>query len=142
MTSSVGCIPYMAPEVYKGEWNSEKSDVYSYGIILWELLTGEEPQQDMKPLKMAHLAAHAGYRPPIPYGTSAQWRSLITTCWAENPDERPTFRQVIASLKDVEAEDERLLSLSLPHPSSSAASIFTASAMPAVVQLPRSEYAD
>lgn len=45
MTASVGCIPYMAPEVYKGESNSEKSDVYSYGMILWEVLTGEEPQQ-------------------------------------------------------------------------------------------------
>ena len=106
MTSSVGCIPYMAPEVYKGDWNSEKSDVYSYGIIMWELLTGEEPQQDLKPLKMAHLVAHAGYRPPIPASTTPRWRNLITTCWAESPDARPTFRQIIASLKDLEAEED------------------------------------
>ncbi len=104
MTASVGCIPYMAPEVYKGEANSEKSDVYSYGMILWEVLTGEEPQQDMKPLKMAHMAAHLGYRPTIPMSTSPKWRQLIVSCWAEVPESRPTFRQIIGSLKEIEED--------------------------------------
>lgn len=109
MTASVGCIPYMAPEVYKGEANSEKSDVYSYGMILWEVLTGEEPQQDMKPLKMAHLAAHAGYRPPLPITTPPAWRALITSCWAEDPEARPSFRSIIGSLKDMEEKEKAAL---------------------------------
>ncbi|EGC37943.1 hypothetical protein DICPUDRAFT_53617 [Dictyostelium purpureum] len=101
MTSSVGCIPYMAPEVFKGESNSEKSDVYSYGMILWELLTSDEPQQDMKPMKMAHLAAYESYRPPIPLTTPPKWKELLTQCWDTNPDKRPTFKQIIAHLKEM-----------------------------------------
>eukprot|EP01133_Synstelium_polycarpum_P016658 gene16658-19795_t len=104
MTASVGCIPYMAPEVFKGDSNSEKSDVYSYAMILWELLTSEEPQQDMKPMKMAHLAAYESYRPPIPLTTSHKWKELLTMCWDSDLDKRPTFKQVIAHLKEMEEQ--------------------------------------
>ncbi|EFA75541.1 hypothetical protein PPL_11046 [Heterostelium album PN500] len=104
MTASVGCIPYMAPEVFKGESNSEKSDVYSYAMILWELLTSEEPQQDMKPMKMANLAAHESYRPPIPLTTNPKWKELITMCWDSNPDRRPTFKQIIDHIKEMESK--------------------------------------
>eukprot|EP01113_Clastostelium_recurvatum_P027404 TRINITY_DN3304_c0_g1_i4.p1 TRINITY_DN3304_c0_g1~~TRINITY_DN3304_c0_g1_i4.p1 ORF type:complete len:1640 (-),score=340.10 TRINITY_DN3304_c0_g1_i4:13-4932(-) len=99
MTASVGCIPYMAPEVYKGESNSEKSDVYSFSMILWELWTGQEPQQEMKPMKMAHLAAHEGYRPVLPLHTPPLWRDLITVCWANEPERRPSFKQIISRLR-------------------------------------------
>jgi len=104
MTSSVGCIPYMAPEVFKGDSNSEKSDVYSFGMILWELLTSDEPQQDMKPMKMAHLAAYEHYRPPIPLTTSLKWREILTQCWDTLPEKRPTFKQIITHLKEMEEQ--------------------------------------
>ncbi|RWW27932.1 hypothetical protein GW17_00007615 [Ensete ventricosum] len=45
-----GTLPWMAPELLSGKSNmvSEKIDVYSYGIVMWELLTGEEPYADMR----------------------------------------------------------------------------------------------
>ena len=142
MTASVGCIPYMAPEVYKGEANSEKSDVYSYGMILWEVLSGEEPQQDMKPLKMAHLAAHAAYRPPLPASTHPAWRTLITACWTEDPEARPTFRSIIGSLKDMEEKEKtalaalRSLSSSTASTSLASSTASTASTAPAFPVFP------
>lgn len=131
MTASVGCIPYMAPEVYKGEANSEKSDVYSYGMILWEVLTGEEPQQDMKPLKMAHLAAHEGYRPPLSMSTPPAWRALITSLWASDPEVRPSFKKIIISLKEMEEKEKASIAamrLNASSASSSSSSSFSTSA--------------
>ncbi|GAM26086.1 hypothetical protein SAMD00019534_092610 [Acytostelium subglobosum LB1] len=107
MTASVGCFLYMAPEVYTGEANSEKSDVYSFSMVLWELITAKELQQmDMNPMKMANLAANENYRPVLPMTTSTKWKELIASCWDANPANRPTFRQIIIQLKEMEEQGE------------------------------------
>eukprot|EP01133_Synstelium_polycarpum_P008918 gene8918-10450_t len=101
MTCTIGGQLYMAPEVFKGESNSEKSDVYSFAILLWEILTSQNPQQDMEPQKMAHMAAHDSYRPPIPATVSTEWKELLQMCWHQECDKRPTFEQVVGLLKEM-----------------------------------------
>lgn len=54
MTASVGALPWVAPEVFKGAHFTESADTYSYGIILWELWSGKDPQGDLAPLAYVH----------------------------------------------------------------------------------------
>ncbi|KAG9147612.1 hypothetical protein Leryth_007385 [Lithospermum erythrorhizon] len=96
-----GTLPWMAPELLNGSSSlvSEKVDVYSYGIVLWELLTGEEPYADL------HYGAIIGgivsntLRPPIPESCDQDWRSLMERCWSSEPQERPNFTEVANDLR-------------------------------------------
>ncbi|MCO5579682.1 hypothetical protein L7F22_033540 [Adiantum nelumboides] len=100
-----GTLPWMAPELLNGSSSlvSEKVDVFSFGIVLWELLTGEEPYASM------HYGAIIGgivtntLRPPVPRWCDAAWKSLMETCWAADPAERPTFTEIANSLRAMEA---------------------------------------
>jgi serine/threonine protein kinase len=66
MTSNVGFLANIAPEVFKGEKYSEKADVFSFGMILYELFTGREPHEGVDILKYANLVSHEDFRPPFP----------------------------------------------------------------------------
>eukprot|EP01130_Rhizamoeba_saxonica_P005192 TRINITY_DN2079_c0_g1_i1.p1 TRINITY_DN2079_c0_g1~~TRINITY_DN2079_c0_g1_i1.p1 ORF type:complete len:629 (-),score=115.50 TRINITY_DN2079_c0_g1_i1:72-1925(-) len=101
MTSNVGFLICMAPEVYKGEDYTYKADVYSFGILIYFILTGQDPQQDMEPLQFAYKISNENYRPSIPSEiVKPQHRSLIETCWSSNPDERPTFHRIYEILSN------------------------------------------
>eukprot|EP01132_Coremiostelium_polycephalum_P007877 gene7877-9696_t len=102
MTASVGYLPFQAPEVFIGELYTSKADVYSYGILLWCILTGEQPNQNLQPLKMAHLVAYENYRPPLPTLQSPlllPLLNLVQLCWKTNPEERPTFSFILDYLE-------------------------------------------
>eukprot|EP00257_Ricinus_communis_P017497 XP_015575946.1 dual specificity protein kinase splB [Ricinus communis] len=96
-----GTLPWMAPELLNGSSNrvSEKVDVFSFGISLWEILTGEEPYADM------HCGAIIGgivkntLRPPIPDSCDPEWRKLMEQCWSPDPDSRPSFTEVTNRLR-------------------------------------------
>eukprot|EP00250_Pteridium_aquilinum_P019243 c24360_g2_i1 orf=300-3977(+) len=100
-----GTLPWMAPELLNGSSSlvSEKVDVFSFGIVLWELLTGEEPYATM------HYGAIIGgivsntLRPPVPRWCNSAWKSLMETCWSADPGERPTFSEIARSLRTMEA---------------------------------------
>ncbi|KAI5067994.1 hypothetical protein GOP47_0016339 [Adiantum capillus-veneris] len=100
-----GTLPWMAPELLNGSSSlvSEKVDVFSFGIVLWELLTGEEPYASM------HYGAIIGgivsntLRPPVPRWCDSAYRSLMERCWSADPSERPTFSDIARSLRAMEA---------------------------------------
>jgi hypothetical protein len=52
------------------------------------------------PLKMANLVAYKQHRPTMPERIPPFWRTLIAQCWAQTPESRPTFAQIIASIQD------------------------------------------
>ncbi|KAK8550156.1 hypothetical protein V6N12_038884 [Hibiscus sabdariffa] len=91
-----GTLPWMAPELLNGSSSlvSEKVDVFSFGIVMWELLTGEEPYSDL------HYGAIIGgivsntLRPPVPECCDPEWRSLMERCWSAEPSERPNFTEI------------------------------------------------
>ncbi|EFA76815.1 putative transmembrane protein [Heterostelium album PN500] len=102
MTASVGYLPFQAPEVFIGELYTPKADVYSFGILLWCIVSGEQPTGELPPLKMAHMAAYENYRPPLPDLKIQMWQplvNLIQMCWKPNPEERPTFAFVLDFLE-------------------------------------------
>eukprot|EP01087_Luapelamoeba_hula_P016560 TRINITY_DN5098_c1_g1_i1.p1 TRINITY_DN5098_c1_g1~~TRINITY_DN5098_c1_g1_i1.p1 ORF type:complete len:1182 (+),score=164.99 TRINITY_DN5098_c1_g1_i1:699-4244(+) len=98
MTIAVGFLPYQAPEVFKGEDYTEKADVYSFGMLVWFIFSGQSPDAVITPLKLANMVAHQGYRPSFPEGTPEFWQKLISACWDVNADTRPTFTELLRSV--------------------------------------------
>ncbi|KAI9116042.1 hypothetical protein K1719_012972 [Acacia pycnantha] len=98
-----GTLPWMAPELLSGSSNrvSEKVDVFSFGISMWEIMTGEEPYADM------HCGAIIGgivkntLRPPIPPHCDPEWRKLMEECWSPDPDSRPSFTEITSRLRSM-----------------------------------------
>eukprot|EP01113_Clastostelium_recurvatum_P017561 TRINITY_DN2065_c0_g1_i2.p1 TRINITY_DN2065_c0_g1~~TRINITY_DN2065_c0_g1_i2.p1 ORF type:complete len:611 (+),score=151.57 TRINITY_DN2065_c0_g1_i2:48-1880(+) len=102
MKGPKGTALYMAPEVMKQEGFNEKADVYSFGLILYELLTGEDlfPEyDDLDPFFHAICFDHE--RPKIPAGTIPSLARLMTSCWAPDPNARPSFKEVLRSLDEI-----------------------------------------
>ncbi|ELR24935.1 protein kinase domain containing protein [Acanthamoeba castellanii str. Neff] len=101
MTAAVGYLPFQAPEVFMGNDYTEKADVYSFGMNVWFLFSGNQPEHEVgSPLKMANLVAYKQHRPTMPERIPPFWRTLIAQCWAHTPESRPTFAQIIASIQD------------------------------------------
>jgi serine/threonine protein kinase len=96
-----GSPAYMAPEVYMGHYD-EKCDVYSFGMVLWEMLTQERVFADLPNLqKLMFAVVEEGRRPVLPVNTPTSLRSLITACWDADPKKRPSFREILEQLDHV-----------------------------------------
>ncbi|XP_015760258.1 PREDICTED: ephrin type-A receptor 4-like isoform X3 [Acropora digitifera] len=92
-------VKWMPPEsLFLGE-SSTKSDVWSYGIVLWEVFTiGDSPYPGVKPREVASLLER-GYRMPRPNHISEELYAVMSECWLEKPEDRPTFRRICAAMK-------------------------------------------
>ncbi|UZO03058.1 uncharacterized protein OCT59_023471 [Rhizophagus irregularis] len=100
----VGMIPYIDPKKFvsiKPYSSNKKSDVYSIGVLLWELSSGQSPFKDE--MYDANLATQIsqGYREKIVPNTPINYSNLYTECWNCEPDDRPNMDQVIAKLKAI-----------------------------------------
>ncbi|KAG4381994.1 hypothetical protein GLYMA_15G261100v4 [Glycine max] len=96
-----GTLPWMAPELLNGSSNkvSEKVDVFSFGIVLWEILTGEEPYANMHYGAIIGGIVNNTLRPTIPDHCDSEWRTLMEQCWAPNPAARPSFTEIASRLR-------------------------------------------
>eukprot|EP00736_Rhodelphis_marinus_P012583 Rmarinus@m.1560 len=98
----VGTPEWMAPELCRVESYTEKVDVFSYGVILWEMLTRDRPWKDYLPMQVIS-AVSAGKRLLIPEQDDPEvsWvPGLIRECWAEDPLMRPSFDSITELLED------------------------------------------
>ena len=93
--AGAGTTAYMAPEQGDDEMTT-KSEVYSFGIVLWELLHGERPWAG-KSINAIGRAVDRGQRPVVTVGDSLL-RQLMLDCWAPEPADRPTFANVAQRL--------------------------------------------
>ena len=105
MTGSVGTPLYMAPEMILGDPVGRPVDVYSYAMLLYELLTLNKPFSDLDTtitfIGLARMVTE-GRRPVIPDYVSEDWQTLITRCWAPDPDDRPTMREVVETMNGLD----------------------------------------
>ncbi|CAF3614917.1 unnamed protein product [Rotaria sp. Silwood1] len=93
-----GTSAWMAPEVIKKELCSEKIDVWSFGIILWEMVTCAVPYNNIDPIAVMWGVAKGTLKLPIPSSIPECFKSLMTMCWNQQPSNRPSFQQIIKHL--------------------------------------------
>mmetsp|Transcript_4999 Transcript_4999/g.8783 ORF Transcript_4999/g.8783 Transcript_4999/m.8783 type:complete len:170 (+) Transcript_4999:737-1246(+) len=98
MTENCGTVQWMAPEVLANHHYAEPADVYSFGIILWELLSRECPYDGMSPIQCALAVLNRDARPEIPIWCPSPLADLIRACWEKDSSSRPTFAQIISAL--------------------------------------------
>ncbi|XAR51272.1 Non-specific serine/threonine protein kinase [Bertholletia excelsa] len=100
-----GTLPWMAPELLSGKSNmvTDKIDVYSFGIVMWELLTGDEPYADMHCASIIGGIVNNTLRPKIPTWCDPEWKSLMESCWSSDPQERPSFSEISQKLRNMAA---------------------------------------
>ncbi|KAI1294847.1 Mitogen-activated protein kinase kinase kinase 7 [Halotydeus destructor] len=100
MTNNRGSAAWMAPEVFETCSYTEKCDIFSWGIILWEVLSRKKPYENLGGPPFAIMwAIHKGDRPPLLKNCPAVIESLMTRCWEKDPAERPSMAQVEAEMR-------------------------------------------
>ncbi|XP_066560129.1 mitogen-activated protein kinase kinase kinase 10 [Amia ocellicauda] len=100
--SAAGTYAWMAPEVIKLSLFSKSSDVWSFGVLLWELLTGEVPYREIDALAVAYGVAMNKLTLPIPSTCPEPFVRLLEECWSSNPHSRPSFKTILDQLVSIE----------------------------------------
>ncbi|XP_032829515.1 mitogen-activated protein kinase kinase kinase 7 isoform X1 [Petromyzon marinus] len=96
MTNNKGSAAWMAPEVFEGSNYSEKCDVFSWGIILWEVITRRKPFDEIGgPAFRIMWAVHNGTRPPLIKNLPKPIEGLMTRCWDKEPALRPSMEEIV-----------------------------------------------
>uniref|UniRef100_A0A061RF11 Protein kinase domain-containing protein n=1 Tax=Tetraselmis sp. GSL018 TaxID=582737 RepID=A0A061RF11_9CHLO len=99
-----GTPSYMAPEVIAESTVSKASDVYSFGILLFEMATAQRPYPERRSKEIMHGVVHNKLRPQITVDLPRQLIELISSCWADDPCQRPTFKDVGLRIQNIAGE--------------------------------------
>ncbi|RVE73425.1 hypothetical protein OJAV_G00046090 [Oryzias javanicus] len=102
--SFAGTVAWMAPEVIRNEPVSEKVDIWSFGVVLWEMLTGEVPYKDVDSSAIIWGVGNNSLQLPIPDSCPDSFKLLLRQCWNCKPRNRPSFRQILLHL-DIASAD-------------------------------------
>ncbi|KAG8092748.1 hypothetical protein GUJ93_ZPchr0012g19153 [Zizania palustris] len=97
--STAGTAEWMAPEVLRNEPSDEKCDVFSYGVILWELFTLLQPWEGMNPMQVVGAVGFQQRRLDIPAHVDPTIAEIIKICWQTDPRMRPSFSEIMSALK-------------------------------------------
>lgn len=101
MSGETGSLRYMAPEVAESRPYNHKADVYSFGIIFWELLASKKPYHGMNRRVFFDKVVRGGERPSISKKWTKDVVSIITECWSPDIGTRPSFEQIVKRLDSI-----------------------------------------
>ncbi|CAN0853046.1 Serine/threonine/tyrosine-protein kinase HT1 [Linum grandiflorum] len=110
-----GTYRWMAPEMIKKKSYGRKVDVYGFGLMLWEMVAGMIPYEEMNPIQAAFAVVNKNLRPVIPPDTAPAMKALIEQCWCLNPEKRPEFWQIVKVLEQFELSFARDGNLNMVH---------------------------
>jgi serine/threonine protein kinase len=97
-----GTLQWIAPELLADDTRkyTQPCDVYSYGMLLWEILSRSIPYQDISNRALIPMRVIQGRREKIPAGSPASLATLTQQCWTQSPDDRPTMVTVVQALTE------------------------------------------
>ncbi|KAH3761901.1 tyrosine protein kinase [Pelomyxa schiedti] len=98
MTLLIGTPTYMAPEILHKEEYGPPADVFSFGVMLWQLYTEATPYSTVPDF---YEFVVSGKREPIPADCPTAYAQLIASAWSQKPDDRPTFAQALEILEAI-----------------------------------------
>lgn len=98
LTGFTGSILYMAPEVALSKPYNTSSDVFSFGILMWMVISLEVPYKTLTLNLIKKLVVHEGLRPSCNSSWPVGITDLMQQCWSEDPKKRPPFSEVSDSL--------------------------------------------
>ncbi len=105
-----GVISYMAPEILQGKEYTMASDIYSFGMIMWELITGRMPFWNQNNDIELLIKICKNFRPPIIKNTPRKYIELMQECWDSDPNKRPTALNIyerLINIKRIEEENPK-----------------------------------
>ncbi|CAB4439856.1 unnamed protein product [Rhizophagus irregularis] len=105
-TKIYGVMPYVAPEVLRGKPYTQAADIYSFGMIMYFIITGRQPFDDCAHDEKLALQICSGIRPEIPELKSNQYIDLMKKCWDSDPDNRPNVELISTILNKDELKGE------------------------------------
>src|SRR6266542_4832357 len=90
-----GVLPYIAPEVLLVKPYTKAADIYSFGIIMWEMTSGIPAFNNVSHDFNLSLGICKGFRPEIIKDTEVEYAELMKKCWDSDPNKRPTAEDLI-----------------------------------------------
>lgn len=97
--SDIGPIKWMAPEAIKNKVYSPKSDVWSMGVLTWEVATRSNPYPDMDLITVATSVCYKGLTPSTPPNAPPEIKQILSMCFKRNPAERATMNELAAVIR-------------------------------------------
>lgn len=106
LTGETGTYYYMAPEVIRHEMYDSKADVFSWGVMLAELVAARPPysDQNLTPVQVAIAVGDDKLRPSLPRGTHPALASLARAALDPEPSMRPDFATLVEQLAPLAAQ--------------------------------------
>jgi serine/threonine protein kinase len=99
-TNVFGVLPYLAPEVLKGEKYTQAADIYSLGMLMYFIATGKQPFYDRAHDQYLVISIYKGIRPEINEPEAPKcYIDLLKSCWDSNPDNRPNINEIFELMK-------------------------------------------
>ncbi|XP_059658557.1 serine/threonine-protein kinase STY13-like [Cornus florida] len=105
MTGLTGTLGYMAPEVLDGSPYNRKSDVYSYGICLWEIYCCAKPYSDFSFSEQTSAIVYESMRPKIPKCCPSSLVKVMKRCWNSDPEKRPEMEELVSILESIDTSN-------------------------------------
>lgn len=109
LTPETGSYLYMAPEVMRHELYATQADVWSWGCLVCELLSGKKPYEEryLTPVQVALAVAENSLRPDIPTECPPRLMDVLSRALSPDPLDRPSFAVIVSVMKDVLREEAK-----------------------------------
>ncbi|XP_016954585.1 mitogen-activated protein kinase kinase kinase 7 isoform X1 [Drosophila biarmipes] len=101
MTNNRGSAAWMAPEVFEGSKYTEKCDIFSWAIVLWEVLSRKQPFKGIDNAYTIQWKIYKGERPPLLTTCPKRIEDLMTACWKTVPEDRPSMQYIVGVMHEI-----------------------------------------